>query len=333
MKIDRCPACLKSGFETYCNSCLKKLFDRKKVNHQLDFTRPEFNSAKLERSDRLSISGVQIKHSLKLENNKLLLTEKDGEYILKPIPGGVFKNLDQVPCNEHLTMQIASQVYRIDTALNAIVFFENGEPAYIARRFDRTKEGRKILQEDFTQIAGRTEETNGQNYKYDFSYEEIAELIKKHIKPYQIEVEKYFRVIVFNYLFSNGDAHLKNFSLSRNEEYGDYLLTKFYDLLNTSLHVPGESDLALDLFKDSFETEAYKAGCKFTKPDFEKFAKRIEINKNRFIKIYNDMLNKSSQVKALIYASFLRNDLKDIYYQNYLERLENIELVNCSIGS
>lgn len=324
MKIDRCPACLKPGFETYCTPCLKKLFEGKKVNHLLDFTRPEFNSVKLERSDRISISGIQIKHSLKLENNKLVLTEKNGEYILKPIPGGVFNNLDQVPYNEHLTLQIASQVYNIDTALNAIVFFADDEPAYIVKRFDRTKDGKKTLQEDLAQIAERTEETNGQNYKYDFSYEEIAELMKKHIKPYQIEVEKYFRVIIFNYLFSNGDAHLKNFSLYRNEEYGDYLLTKYYDLLNTSIHVPGESDLALELFKDNFETEAYKAGSKYTKPDFEEFAKRIGINQKRFKKIYDAMLDKTNQVKELVDASFLRSDLKNVYYESYVSRLERL---------
>lgn len=324
MKIDRCPACLKPGFETYCTHCLKKLFVGKKVNHLLDFTRTEFNSAKLERSDRLSISGIQIKHSLKLENTKLVLTEKDGEYILKPIPGGVFKNLDQVPYNEHLTMQIANQVYKIDTALNAIVFFADDEPAYIVKRFDRTKDGKKTLQEDFAQVAGRTEELNGKNYKYDFSYEEIAELMKKHIKPYQIEVEKYFRVIIFNYLFSNGDAHLKNFSLYRNEEYGDYLLTKFYDLLNTSIHVQGDSDLALELFKDNFETEAYKSGSKYTKPDFEEFAKRIGINQKRFTKIYDAMLDKTNQVKEMVYASFLRSDLKKAYYESYVSRLERL---------
>jgi serine/threonine-protein kinase HipA len=261
---------------------------------------------------------------LKLEKNKLILTEKDGEYILKPIPGGMFKNLDQVPYNEHLTMQIASQIYKIDTALNAIAFFADEEPAYIAKRFDKMKDGKKTLQEDFAQIAGRTEETNGKNYKYDFSYEEIAELMKLNVKPYQIEVEKYFRIIIFNYLFSNGDAHLKNFSLYRNEEYGDYLLTKFYDLLNTSIHVPGESDLALGLFKDNFETDAYKAGSKYTKPAFEEFAEKIGINQNRFTKIYDAMLDKSDQVKEMINASFLRDDLKEVYYESYVRKLERL---------
>lgn len=301
------------------------MFRGRRVNHVLNFTRPEFNAVKIERSDRLSISGIQIKHSLCLENSELVLAEEAGEFILKPIPSGVFENLNEVPANEHLTMQIANQIFKIDTAENAIIFFADNEPAYITKRFDILNDRKKLLQEDFAQIAGKTEETNGKNYKYDFSYEEIAELMKTHVKPYQIEVEKYFRVIVFNYLFSNGDAHLKNFSLSRNEVYGDYLLTKFYDLLNTSLHVPHESDMALDLIKDDFRTEAFPYGSKYTKPDFKEFARRIGINEVRFNKIYIEMLSGTDQVKKLTSSSFLREDLKESYYKSYLDRLDRLK--------
>lgn len=325
MKVMKCPSCLTIGFETYCPKCIKKLFEGKKVSHVLNFTRPEFNSMKIERSERLSISGIQVKHSLRLEKSELVLTEAGGQFILKPIPSGVFENLDQVPANEHLTMQIAKQVYNIDTAENAIIFFKDGDPTFITRRFDVQLDGNKLLQEDFAQIAGRTEETNGQNYKYDFSYEEIAGLMKLHVKPYPIEIEKFFRVILLNYLFSNGDAHLKNFSLYRNEEYGDYLLTKFYDLLNTSLHVPGESDMVLDLFKDNFETEAFKHSSKYTRPDFVEFANRIGINEVRFNKIYAGMLAGSKHVKDLISASFLSVKMKERYYNTYLDRLERLK--------
>jgi serine/threonine-protein kinase HipA len=41
-----------------------------------------------------------------------------------------------MPANEHLTMQIARQVYGIETAENALIFFKNGAQAYITRRFD-----------------------------------------------------------------------------------------------------------------------------------------------------------------------------------------------------
>jgi serine/threonine-protein kinase HipA len=324
MKLNKCPGCLTEGYNSYCKKCIKKLFNNKKVSHNLSFTRPEFNRIKLEGSSNLSISGIQIKHSLRLENNNLVLTEKNGQFILKPIPSGQFENLDQLPANEHLTMQIAEQVFNIKTALNAIVFFADDEIAYLTRRFDVLRNNTKLLQEDFAQIAQRSEETHGKNYKYDFSYEEIARLIKKHVNAYPVEIEKYFKIIIFNYIFSNGDSHLKNFSLFRNEEYGDYLLTPFYDLLNTSLHVPGERDTALELFVDDFQTEAFKAGSKYTRSDFEEFAKRIGIAGIRYIKILEELLIKTNEVENLISASFLNIDMQNRYRQSYLAKLKRV---------
>ncbi len=157
-------------------------------------------------------------------------------------------------------MQMASQIYNINTAVNTIIFFADDEIACITKRFDVINKDGRLLQEDFAQIAGKTEETHGKNYKYDYSYEEIANLIKKYVSVYPVEIEKYFKIILFSYLFSNGDSHLKNFSLDRNQTYNDYLLSPFYDLLNKYLHVPGETEIAFELFKDGFKTEAYKAG-------------------------------------------------------------------------
>jgi serine/threonine-protein kinase HipA len=325
MKINNCPGCLKAGYETYCGSCIKRLFNGNKVSHILNFSRPEFNKIKREQSGKLSISGIQIKHSLKFENNELKLTERQGEYILKPIPSGQFENLEEVPANENLTMQIARQLYNIKTAENGIIFFKDGEKAYITKRFDVRYDGTKLLQEDFAQVAGRTEETHGKNYKYDFSYEEIAELMKRFVNAYAVEIEKYFRVVVFNYLFSNGDSHLRNFSLFRNDKYGDYLLTPFYDLLNTSIHIPGEKDLALELFKEDFETEAFKAGSKYTKPDFQEFAERIAISNRRFVVIYDQLLEKTDKVRELVSSSFLRKDIKDLYLKQYQEKLKRLK--------
>ena len=84
---------------------------------------------------RISISGVLEKFSVLLEKNKLRLT-RDGErgtYILKPVPLYGIKP-DQMPANEHLTMQLARQVYKIETAENALIFFRDGSPAYMSKK-------------------------------------------------------------------------------------------------------------------------------------------------------------------------------------------------------
>ncbi|SFH31850.1 serine/threonine-protein kinase HipA [Pontibacter chinhatensis] len=143
---------------------------------------------------------------------------------------------EQVPANEHLTMQIARQVYKLQVAENVIVFFRNGEPAYITKRFDLKPDGMRHGQEDLASLAGRTKHTAGSDFIYEGSYKEIAGIIKATVPAFRVELEKLFSLIVFNYLFSNGDAHLKNFSLI-DTAYCDYVLSPAYDLICTRLHV------------------------------------------------------------------------------------------------
>src|SRR6202012_5249664 len=99
----------------------------------------------------------------------------------------------------------------IDVGENGVVGFAGGEPAYLVRRFDVTADGTQRLQEDFAQIGKRSEETHGRNYKYDFSYEEIGDLIRQHVAACAVDLERYLTLVVFNFLVHNGDAHVKNF--------------------------------------------------------------------------------------------------------------------------
>ena len=133
-EIKYCPGTLAEGHSTYSLSCLRNMFNGKKVNHVLPYEQPrqseEVAEQFMENRTRISISGVQEKLSRILDKNILRLTKKGerGAYILKPIPADL-KKVDQVPANEHLTMQIAKQVYRLNTAENALIFYRNGSPA------------------------------------------------------------------------------------------------------------------------------------------------------------------------------------------------------------
>ena len=114
--------------------------------------------------------------------------------------------------------------------------------------------GSKYQQEDFASLGGLTKANGGSDYKYsNLSYEECAELIRKYTMAAPVEVLKFFRVVVFNYLILNDDAHLKNFSLI-NRGNGEYHLTPAYDLINTSLHLYEPRIFALDkgLFREGF---------------------------------------------------------------------------------
>lgn len=321
-EIKYCPGTLAEGFDTYSSTALKRVFKGKKVSHVLPYTAPssatDIKDLFLENKKYLSISGVQEKYSVLLEKNKLRLTHigEQGTYILKPIPEGVIRP-DQMPANEHLTMQIARQVYGIETAENALIFFKDGSPAYITKRFDVKEEESKWGSEDFATLAGKTKDNAGANFKYEYSYEEAGLLIQQFVSAWRVEIEKYFSLVVFNFLFSNGDAHLKNFSLLESSK-GDYLLSPAYDLVNTRLHVD-DTDFALDkgLFADDFKSEQYKKTEHPSKSDFSEFAKRIGVTESRFEKLISPFMEKQPFVEKLIRHSFLTEANKRGYLLMY----------------
>lgn len=321
-EIKYCPGTLAEGFTTYSPGCLRNLFGGKKVNHVLPYDPPqqseEVAEQFMENRKRISISGVQEKLSFILEKNVLRLTKEgeQGSYILKPIPRDL-KKVDQVPANEHLTMQIAKQVYGLNTAENAMIFFRDGSPAYITKRFDVKDEGGKWGKEDFATLAGKTKDNAGANFKYEYSYEGAGMLIQKYVPAWRVEIEKYFSLVVFNFLFSNGDAHLKNFSLLESSK-GDYLLSPAYDLVNTGLHVD-DTDFALDkgLFGDDYKSGIFKKNGHPGNADFTEFAKRIGVTGSRIEKLLNPFLEKQAFVETLVSRSFLSDSAKRGYLLIY----------------
>ena len=165
-KIEVCPGTLAKGFTTYSPACLRQVFDGKPISPFLPFNPPLNDEIVAERfienRKRISISGVQEKLSFVLEKNQLRLAtdNEQGTYMLKPIPRDV-KRTSMVPANEHLTMQIARQVFDILTAENALIFFKDGSPAYITKRFDVKADGTKWGKEDFASLAGRSKDSAG----------------------------------------------------------------------------------------------------------------------------------------------------------------------------
>jgi serine/threonine-protein kinase HipA len=317
-----CPSCLKPDYHEFCPACRKQLFNGKRVSPVLPFSRPEYNHRRVESGGRISISGVQSKYSLVLKGTTLELTETGGEYILKPFMPGEFENMSSMPANEHLTMQMAHQVFQLNTAKNTVVFFnDETTPAYLTKRFDVMPDETKLLQEDFAQIAGLSEDTHGKSYKYDFSYEKIASLMKKQVSTYGVEVEKLFKLIMFNYLVHNGDAHLKNFSLFRDSILNSYVLTPAYDLLNTRLHLPNESACALDLFDDGFETDSYKVNGFYARDDFFEFGTRIGIPQQRVNRFIDEFASKKREMEKMVDLSFIDDSLKIRYREQLSERI------------
>ena len=325
-QLNICPSTLAEGFHTYSPLAIKLLFDGHQVSHILPFDSPNHEGADNEEYakhvGRVSLSGVQPKAGLIVKERQLVrpTDEERGRYILKPAPSSyALLERKDCPANEHLSMQIASQVYRIETAANALCFFRDGEAAYVTRRFDVAPDGSKYQQEDLASLAGLTRVNGGSDNKYsNLSYEECAAIIGKYTTAPSVEILKFFRIVVFNYLILNDDAHLKNFSLI-NRGDGEYHLAPAYDLVNTSLHLYEPRIFALDkgLFREGMlfsDTRTVNRG------DFEEFGRRIGLAPRLVKRELDAFASEQPLVKNLINHSFLSEKLKRYYWQSFSYR-------------
>ena len=323
-ELSICPSTLKIGFNTYCPQALKELFDGQIVSHLFSMSSPDSNTIDADEAlksiGRISLSGAQPKFSVVVENGLLRYANEgeQGTYILKPKPTSYhIINRDYCAINEHVTMQIASQVYGIETAPNALCFFDDGSPAYITRRFDVHKNG-KNKQEDFAALLGYTKDNAGSNYKYDkASYEDCAEIIHRYVKAALVDIRRFYRLILFNFITLNDDAHLKNFSLI--ERNGEYRLSPAYDLINTSLQLRNPRIFALDkgLFKEGMKLSDTRTICR---SDFVEFGKRIGLQERVIQQELKNFSTEQPMVKELLERSFLSAELKEHYYLSYKYR-------------
>jgi len=173
----------------------------------------------------------------------------------------------------------------MEVAENALVFFNNGEPAYLTKRFDVKVDGNKWGKEDFASLSGKSLDNSG-----------------------------------FNFIFSNGDAHLKNFSLLETPD-GDYRLSPAYDLLNSYIHV-NDTDFALDkgLFEEGMKSPLLDHNQKPTRISFLEFAKRIGVKKDRASKIIELFIQRQPKVEEFVQRSFLDESTKREYLFLYNQK-------------
>ena len=318
--LNVCPSLLSEGYHTYSPLALRRLFNGKQVSHLLSFSlkAKEKNSYKPLYS--LSISGYQRKFLMTLEKTSLRITQKGEQstYILKPI-SEMPKNEAFAPANEHLTMQIAQQVFGIETAENALIFFEDGTPAYITKRFDIAHNGEKYAVEDFASLLGKTVQTHGTDYKYTGTYLDLFNILKKNVAAWQVESLKLFTLIAFNYLFSNGDAHLKNFSLIQSPQ-GDFRLSPAYDLLNTAIHIDDHPfALKSGLLPSPFNQQKIRE-------QFLLLGKEVGLPEKLITKTLTLLTSQTDKVITLIQRSFLPEKLQRNYLQTYQRKIKRLAI-------
>lgn len=325
IEIINCPSSLQTGYDRYSPDSLKLLFGGADVSPMLRFNIDESRKLKelMGAMHKISVSGVQEKFPAIIKDGEIKIAAKEerSTHIIKPYPWDItLKDRKQIPANEHVTMQIASQVYGILTAANGLCFTPKGQPAFITRRFDILPDGLKLPMEDFASIVGKNEPTAGKQFKYNGSYEDIADAIRSNSAAWKMDMERFYELIVFNYIYANGDAHFKNFSLIF--DGNDYRLSPAYDLLNTALHV-NDTDFGLEegLSSEVEKSDTYLSSRHPCRVDFERFGLKIGLDKSRIDAILDKYSYFPDAANHLLNQSFLTEKLKRSYVRIVKERI------------
>lgn len=195
-----------------------------------------------------SLAGVALKFSMVRDGDRLTLPAhgRGGDWIVK-LPDPLYAD---VPRNEHAMMSLAAaggidvpEVLLVDrddiAGLPSYTWKSPESWAYAVRRFDRDERRRPIHIEDFAQVRNVFA-----SEKYRGSFETIAALAYRHRDLPALR--EFARRMAFIVLISNGDAHLKNWSLIYRDGRVPELAPA-YDLVSTACYeMPGEpEDLGL----------------------------------------------------------------------------------------
>ena len=152
-----------------------------------------------------------------------------------------------MPENEDLTMRMAG-VVGIDVPLHGLVYAKDGSLTYFIKRFDRKGRQEKIAVEDFAQLAGKDRDT-----KYRSTMEAVVKVLDQFCTFPLIEKARLFKLVLFNFLTGNEDSHLKNFSLMRRVPIIE--LSPAYDLLNTTIVIRAQEEIALPLNRQETQSD------------------------------------------------------------------------------
>ena len=185
-------------------------------------------------SKRLSLAGAQAKIGLYHEAGEWFATEglAPTTHIIKP--ASLFDS--SLLINEFFMMRLASNC-GIQVPDTSIIRY--GEHyGFVVERFDRRRiEGKviRIGQEDFCQALSILPEAKYENDGGPGFKELFTTTLHQTAPPIQ-NILRLLRVVLFNYLTGNCDAHGKNFSLLQDPDSGYLSLTPAYDLVNTTYY-------------------------------------------------------------------------------------------------
>jgi len=257
---------------------------------------------------RLSLAGTQDKGAVTVIDGKICLPKNSTPttHIIKPL----IKNLDNTILNEYLCMKSAKGV-GINTA-DVEIGEVKGIQYLLIERYDREIKNNKVKrihQEDFCQALGilsinKYQADGGPDIKQCFDLLDIA-------RTPASSRNMLMKLVIFNFLTGNNDAHAKNFSLL-------YFNTKpvlapAYDLLSSQMYPNLTKKMAMKIgssYEKKFVTKlSFEKMCddigysyKMFKKEFEEISHKLpEVLKEEFSKLsgsFDDTVLKN--IKAVV---------------------------------
>lgn len=196
---------------------------------------------------RLSLAGSQNKMAVGYENGKVFLIKNGSPttHILKPVMERA--EIDYSVQNEFFCMKLAK---RCGLSAPQVHIVQVGDiSCFVVDRYDRAEIGGKTVrvhQEDFCQALG-IPPTKKYEVEGGPSVKDGIALLKRNSALPVADIDAFLKMVEFNYLIGNADAHGKNFSIL----YGKngIRLAPVYDVMDTDVYPRVSKKMAMKIGK------------------------------------------------------------------------------------
>jgi len=312
---------LQQGFST---AHLKSMYGLTK-SVTVKGTSESFYDMVIDHTEGTSISGVQRKMFMTLESG-ILVPSNQGEYIVKPTP----KAFPQLSENEHAIMKVAERL-GFKVAKCSVAPFEDGELAYVTKRFDLTsKKGVKIFVEDGASICDVHPMNKGSDA---LSYETCIKTMVDACGGAIALAVYAVRFVLFSYLVGNNDLHLKNFSLQRKPTSKSHMMdgfTPLYDVLSVAPYPKYDTEYTslslLESETDGQFSPSYDAYGFYTKHDFILLLNSLGVDSIIAEKVILDFVDRVRKVSPdVLTLSSLSREMQETIMNRIFERCNVIE--------
>lgn len=310
----RCPGTLKEGFTSYCPATRRKLFQGKQVFHVLDNSIPEKDWQNSMISGHHY--GNQRWYNMSLVRNKMVPGIVP-DYLLKTVYPGEASlrfHMEQMG-NEHFCLQLASQIFGLETIENSLMFFPDGQPALICKTISKS--------ENFKSFDSLWDEMNtGKPLR---SYFQISLIADKFCAASLLVKERFFTHVLFNWVIANAGGYAKSAGLLKTVR-GDLILAPLQSIICTRLHELGpDFSMADGLYDGDKNSNEYRENGCYTRSEFFNFGKRIAINEKRINKILDTFIAAEKSTMDLLHKAFLPDEAKATIRFNIAERIMRLK--------